>query len=521
LVTIFNLPLAVVAGWLLWRSLDWPLVGDAAIFHFVAGQMRMGAVPYRDIVDINMPLTYGIHAAVVAIGGMSDVAWRVFDLTAAAVMSALMLMLVWPAGRAVAILAMLAMLVTHLLLGPYAAGQRDFLMTIPALAAALVSAKVAEHHEHRRLYLLLAGALSMTAASIKPSGILLLLLPALAARLHWREVIWIIVGAAGVGLMVFGTLAARGGLGAFVTMIRELLPRYALIGAHPVLEVLEAVVWLMPLAGLALAAALGIAAPKPPRVRIMIGLAAFGLVHLLAQRKGWLYHVYPLGIGLACWGAWALASLPTWRVLVCLVVIATTLGWRIPDSSYRAENDPALRAALDMQSALESRLPRGARVQVLDSDNGGFLAMARAGMRQATPHIQWFSLLFAEDSVRREFLAALEADPPAAVLLTNSQWPERSGFEAAEDWPELMALLNLRYDLTLTGNEDFIAWRLYVRRRMSGAALVPLDCEVRIRTWRELLRTRSTIIATFNFLSPSLVSALASKRTRPVWPRRY
>jgi hypothetical protein len=32
-----------------------------------------------------------------------------------------------------------------------------------------------------------------------------------------------------------------------------------------------------------------------------------------------------------------------------------------------------------------------------------------------------------------------------------------------------MALLNLRYDLTLTGNEDFIAWRLYVRRRMSGA----------------------------------------------------
>jgi hypothetical protein len=156
---------------------------------------------------------------------------------------------------------------------------------------------------------------------------------------------------------------------------------------------------------------------------------------------------------------------------VCLVVIATTLSWRIPDSSYRAENDPALRAALDMQSALESRLPRGARVQVLDSDNGGFLAMARAGMRQATPHIQWFSLLLAEDSVRREFLAALEADPPAAVLLTNSQWPERSGFEAAEDWPELMALLNLRYDLTLTGNEDFIAWRLYVRALHVGRPL--------------------------------------------------
>jgi hypothetical protein len=81
LATLFNLPLAIAAIWLLWRSLDWPLVGDATIFHFIAGQVQMGAVPYRDIVDINMPLIYYIHAAVVAIGGMSDVAWRAFDLT--------------------------------------------------------------------------------------------------------------------------------------------------------------------------------------------------------------------------------------------------------------------------------------------------------------------------------------------------------------------------------------------------------------------------------------------------------
>jgi hypothetical protein len=169
LVTLFNFPLAIVAGWLLWRSLDWPLVGDATIFHFIAGQFHMGAVPYRDIFDINMPLTYYIHAGVVAIGGMGDAAWRAFDLTAAVVMSGLILMLVWPAGRAVALLAMLIVLVTHLLLGPYAAGQRDFLMSIPALAAALASAKAAEDHERSRLYLLLVGAFAMTAASIKPS----------------------------------------------------------------------------------------------------------------------------------------------------------------------------------------------------------------------------------------------------------------------------------------------------------------------------------------------------------------
>jgi hypothetical protein len=33
LAALFNLPLAIAAGWLLWHSLDWPLVGDATIFH--------------------------------------------------------------------------------------------------------------------------------------------------------------------------------------------------------------------------------------------------------------------------------------------------------------------------------------------------------------------------------------------------------------------------------------------------------------------------------------------------------
>ena len=219
-----------------------------------------------------------------------------------------------------------------------------------------------------------------------------------------------------------------------------------------------------PIGGLAVAAALSIAAPKPPRVRVMIGLTAFGLIHLLAQRKGWSYHFYPLSVGLACWGAWSLAALPTWGVLGCLILIASALGWHRPYLMYHVKNDAAPRASLAMQSALQSHLARGARVQMLDSDSGAFLAMARAGMRQATPHIQWFSLLFAKESGRRKFLAALDADPPDAILLTNDQWPKARGFDAASDWPEFMALLTRGYDLNLAGHEGEILWRLYLRR---------------------------------------------------------
>jgi hypothetical protein len=464
LVAIFNLPLALVTGWLLWRSRDWPLAGDAAIFHFIAGQLHMGAVPYRDIIDVNMPLTYGIHAAVVAIGGMSDIAWRAFDLTAAAVLAALILVLLMPAGRAIAILAVLVVLLMHLLLGPYAAGQRDFLMSIPALGVALVSARAAEDYHRRFPYLLLAGALGMAAACIKPTGMLLLLLPALALRLHAREILSVIAGAAAVALAVFGTLAACGGLGAFVTMLDELLPGYASMGAVSVPESLKAFQWIGPVAGLALAAALSIAEPKPPRVRLMIGLTVFGLIHLLVQRKGWSYHIYPLAIGLACWGAWALAALPRWRVVACLTAIAAILVWRVPNSAYRMESDPILQATAAMQSALENHLPRGARVQMLDADNGAFLAMARGGMRQATAQIQWFSLLVGKHPPRREFLDAIEGDPPAAVLLTNAEWPIWPGFQAADDWPELNAFLSSQYDLTATGHHDYIEWRFYLRR---------------------------------------------------------
>jgi hypothetical protein len=147
------------------------------------------------------------------------------------------------------------------------------------------------------------------------------------------------------------------------------------------------------------------------------------------------------------------------------MVTAITPVWLAQDEALtRTRMYQVLHSASAMQAALEERLPRGARVQMLDSDYGAFLAMARAGMRQATPHIQWFSLIFAEDFVRRDFLAALEDDPPAAVLLTNSQWPQPDGFDAADRWPQLAALLASRYVLDRSESENGLAWRLYLIR---------------------------------------------------------
>src|SRR5262249_44621363 len=276
------------------------------------------------------------------------------------------------------------MLGTLLLLGPYAAGQRDYLIAILSLAIAWLSVAAGEAPRRRGIYLMAAGACAVMAASIKPSALLLLLLPALT--IGWprvRDIAWMSVGALGAGLAVFGTLAALGGLGAFIAMLQTLLPAYASLNQPTIWQVLQACAAFAPLGGLALAAALGIAGVKPTRLRATMGVAAFGLVHLLIQRKAFFYHAYPFSAGVACWGALGLWPWARGRALACRAVSLAMLGWQAVESSRRVEPYPELQAAAAMQAALESQLPRGARVQVLDSDRGALLAMARAGMRQA------------------------------------------------------------------------------------------------------------------------------------------
>src|SRR5260370_20056083 len=62
------------------RTWHWPLVGDAALMHYVVFLMDRGFAPYRDIVDPNMPGTYLIEGLIVHAFGGFALTWRVFDL---------------------------------------------------------------------------------------------------------------------------------------------------------------------------------------------------------------------------------------------------------------------------------------------------------------------------------------------------------------------------------------------------------------------------------------------------------
>jgi hypothetical protein len=79
-------PLAIALPPLFWivtatdRASRTPLGRDQGIFQYVGWALRSGQVDYRDVRDVNGPLTHLVHVAFLALGGADDHRFRVLDL---------------------------------------------------------------------------------------------------------------------------------------------------------------------------------------------------------------------------------------------------------------------------------------------------------------------------------------------------------------------------------------------------------------------------------------------------------
>jgi hypothetical protein len=131
-------------GVLAWRSRGWPLIHDAPLMHYIAWRISEGAVPYRDLFDMNFPGVYLLHLAALKLFGAGDAGWRAFDLVWLAATSLAAAALAAPWGRLAAAGAGLFMAVYHLAAGAWQTGQRDFLLCPFLLLAALAVARWAE-----------------------------------------------------------------------------------------------------------------------------------------------------------------------------------------------------------------------------------------------------------------------------------------------------------------------------------------------------------------------------------------
>ncbi len=413
---------AALAAYLAWWSLGWPLIHDAPLMHYIAWIIGQGGVPYRDVFDMNVPGVYLIHAAVIALAGRGDLAWRLFDLGWLAATSALLWAYVRPLGAGPAAGGALLFALYHLSGGAWRVGQRDFLLCLFLLAGAYGVARSIERGG--ALSPLVWGGLALgVGMTIKPHvGFFWLGAAALAGWGAWRGGRSAIAAPASLlaaGLvapvLVFGWLGWRGGIGPFVAVLTGyVLPLYSQVGRVPVWQAfgdyrLGWALWGL-LAALAL---LGATSPAPGvevRKAVAVLGVASGALHFALQGKGWEYQLYPLAVFLCVLASFALRrlTLDAWqhvghpaiepraaglRRAAGLALFAATvlvLGAKGVDALEEPWIADKARRVAAITRDLAPLVPRDGTVQVMDVTEGGVHALWNLRLREPTRFIYDF-----------------------------------------------------------------------------------------------------------------------------------
>jgi hypothetical protein len=459
----------LVVAWLVLKSMKWPLVHDAPLMHYAAWRISEGAVPYRDVFDMNFPGVYLVHLFVVRVLGTGDLAWRVFDLAWLGAGALAMAAFAARWGRVAAAAATVLFALYHLSGGAWQAGQRDFLLCPLLIGGAL---GVARWTESRRRPALAWGGLAMGASmTIKPHVVVLAAaLGVLIAVTAWRAgggaaapLALFAGGTLAAPLVIVGWLAAAGAVPAWRAIVFDyLIPLYSRLGRTAAWNVYRAEVWIPIAVGLLLSMVSALAAARFRARHAVAALGVlYGVVHFVGQGKGWEYHLYPLG-------AFALLALVAEvgpaltrprRPLAAALLLSVTLAGVLlaaramavsPAGWERDRADDARRLAAE----LAPMLAPGETVQVLDTTAGGVHALLRLHVRQPSRFLYDFHFFHdtgdpAIRALRAELIRDLDARPPALIVVSERGWPA-GGYERFDTFPELAERL-ARYDLVHAG----------------------------------------------------------------------
>ncbi|MGQ0735181.1 MAG: hypothetical protein ACT4QD_16205 [Acidobacteriota bacterium] len=377
--------------------MEWTVFHDAAPIHYVAMRILAGPVPYRDIVDVQLPGTYLVHVLAVALFGPGDLAWRLFDLGWLAFGIMTLGLLLRPFGFSAVITAASWMGAIHLREGPYSVGQRDFLL-IPfhALTVHGVSmfaerngpyllatrglwagSRLREYHQTVSRFLGRRSSVAHARARHETTRLSLASRNA-RGRLFRRSGRPADLRRCGVDL---GARRCK----AFISESLQLMRAYSSFGGLSLLQVIHAV--RHPVAAPVLGAAIVYSAlaldtrrgPIPWRPLFVLVGFAYGIAHVLIQAKAFEYHLYPFYaftvVALSFGSGSLVARLYSPRLqIVGTSVLAAMLALNAP-SFHRAadrfqEGHPvAARRDLvaSMSATIEEHVPAGATIETLDT----------------------------------------------------------------------------------------------------------------------------------------------------------
>jgi hypothetical protein len=294
---------------------------DQGIFQYVAWAISRGAVDYRDVRDVNGPLTHAVHLAFLALGGRDEHRFRTLDLATTAITFAIAgaclpgilrkSRVTWFERAAWGMAGWVVLLGQYLLYLYWDLAQRESFgdwFLFPSLGLQLVAQGAMRRSDSKRPLALLAVAagLSVVTWFAKPTFALFTLVQAvtlavdrdarapLAARAKW-----FVAGGALGALPPLAFLARYADVGAFLRIsLHDVPAMYRFIWPRTFAEIL-ALPGNAPTLGFALvtsAVVVGLIVDGAmPRRALAIGLGpACGIVMIVAQGKGFPYHFHPI-----------------------------------------------------------------------------------------------------------------------------------------------------------------------------------------------------------------------------------
>lgn len=290
-----------------------PFGRDQGIFQYTAWAVSQGQRLYLDIHDANGPLATWIHLLFQKLGGANEQRFRTLDFAVSIAVFALfgaclpgrltrVTRIPRLYERAVWAFASSVVLSSgYLLFDWWQSCQRDeFCMWFVIVSVALQLQGQRLTHGRRRFWLGGAGAASVIPWLGKPTFVLFTAcqVTALLCESRSRRRSWpFAAGMAGAGLVMLGLLALTADIPAYITANRTFIPDvYRFIGANDLLSLFtffgDYAIWGM--VGSALMVGLIATGYLPKRALAIALLPLAAIVHVAVQRKGFVYHYYPL-----------------------------------------------------------------------------------------------------------------------------------------------------------------------------------------------------------------------------------
>ena len=491
--TMLLASLLAAAAW----TIHWPVVGDAPLLHYVVFLIDHGRVPYKDIVEIDMPGTYALQWAAIHWLGPGGGGWRVFDFGLMAAAMAAMIAMTWPEDWLGGFFGGALFALIHFRDGPTHTGQRDLMMAVMTLIACawLMYAVRQKRVWAAGVFGLFAGV----AATVKPSGVLFGAVLAALLWLRLRELKlakapYMIASTVGFAIPVIACglyLVHQGALGAFVAVMRGIAAYHASLGrpSLPVLIVGSFPTVLLTVAIPALALLVLEKTWKRWEVQVMLACIVMGATSYIIQGKGFPYHRYPeeAFLALLC-GALLVGGMRATGYRRVIAVAGLLAG-----ALYLAPSSAAIARGYDwhdqeFQQMLTADLTQlgGARldgkVQCFEMAAECQNTLYNMKLVEATGYMYDCYLFQPQQTpvslkYREDFWEALHANPPQVLVVTDQEcFKQARNFGLAGRWPQFQHYLESEYTLAAqrTPPHTLGWWRhpavpfsyqLYVRRQ--------------------------------------------------------